>query len=227
MKKIGLIMFAAILYVAVDCALCVDCGTDYIVNGGFEEPMVPLGVGIQNPSPEDCFWTTSDGAYSEILDDIQLGSMGYPLPPEGYQVMYCTDGKLTQNTGLTIEAGRTYKLGLRLLTAVAPLPSQYVKAGFEDENGNTIVLSQSFLPALPLMQWTQFSFTFNTALYPDSIGKTLVASLHSYAYIYADVVTLKTGLVGDLDDNCAVNVADISVIAAQWLDNNKVEQTVN
>jgi len=226
MEKQRLMVLMAVLLLLVKAAFA-GCSGDYIVNGGFEEPMVPLGVGIKYPAAEECYWESDSGVYSELLDDIQLGSMGYPLPPEGYQVMYWTDGKITQNTGITIESGRTYTVSMKLLTAVEPLLGQYVKAAFEDQDGNTIAESDSFLPSLSPLVWSDFSFTLNTAVYPDAVGKTLVVALDSFAYVYVDVVTLETGVVGDLNDNCSVDMEDLVIMADQWLENNRVELTVN
>ncbi len=225
MKKIRSVALLAILLLVVQAAIAGDCNTDYIVNGSFEVPIVPFGIGIEQPDPNLCFWTTSNGAYSEILDDIQLGSLGYPLPPEGYQVMYWTNGKLTQNTGLAIEAGKAYKLSFKLLSSVVDNQGQYVFAAVEDENGNTITSSNSFLPVLPELTWTEFTFTFNTVLYPASIGKTLVVALHSGAFVYIDEVKLTIGPSGDLDGDCAVDFADLGALAANWLQDNRVEQS--
>jgi hypothetical protein len=202
-----------------------DCSTDYIINGSFELPIVPMGVGIQNPAPADCNWTTSSGAYSELLDDIQLGGLGYPFPPDGYQVMYWTNGKITQNTGLTVAAGKAYKLSFKLLRNTIDNPAQYVYAAFEDAVGNTIASSDSFLAALPQLTWTSCTFTLNTAAHPESVGKALVVALHSGAYVYVDEAKLTIGPAGDLNGDCAVNFADFSLLAASWLHDNKIEQS--
>ena len=226
MKKNKMMVLIGLLLLVMNVAYANECSIDYIINGGFEEPIVPMGVGIQNPSPEQCFWTTGAGAYSELLDDIQLGGMGYPFPPEGYQVMYVTGGKLTQNTGLIIEEGKTYNAGVKMLTVAAASAGQYVKIAFEDENGNVLAISESFLPSLPQSQWTDFEFSMSTAAYPDAVGKELVVALHSMAYVYFDVFSLYEGYVGDLDGSCSVGIADIYVMASQWLEDNKTEQTI-
>ena len=224
-NRLGILLALLILLLMVPVAMANSCSTDYIVNGSFENPVVPLGVGITKPDPNLCFWYCGSGAVDILVDDIGMEGLGYPAPPDGYQAMYWTGGNITQNTGLTIASGKAYKLSCEIFCSDVNDP-KHIFAIVQDQSGNTIASSPDWMPLLPKTStWTQFTFTFISDVYPTSIGKTLVVALNSSAYTYVDEVTLTVWPSGDLNGDCAVNFADVAVLAANWLNNNKVAQS--
>jgi hypothetical protein len=229
MKRVNanyrLILFVLILTSPI-WAYAASCTENHINNGGFENPIVPLGGtitkddGLANDSE---FMWSSNASWYLLTDDYMLMTEGgeNAAPPEGYQALYFSNGKIYQNTGLIIQENTRYVLKFRLMVTVLN-STQYFFAAFENPAGDFLNYSGSYLPLLtsPYTWSEDINFVFDSAQNPSSVGQQLVVALYSTAYSYIDDVQLYVSPSGDFDDNCTVNIIDVADMADNWLINN-------
>ncbi|HBG26887.1 MAG: hypothetical protein A2Y10_11325 [Planctomycetes bacterium GWF2_41_51] len=203
-----------------------SCDENNIVNGGFENPIVPFGGTITKDdgladAPE-FLWSTN-AAWYLMTDDYMLMTEGGAgaAPPEGYQAFYFYGGKVYQNTGLTVQENTRYILKFRLMVSSLSYPNHYFFAAFENPSGEFFHYSGSYLPLfMSTYQWSQeINFVFDSAQNPSALGQPLVASLYSNAFSYIDDVKLFVSPSGDFDSNCIVNMRDLALMADNWLVN--------
>jgi hypothetical protein len=229
MKRVNInfrMMLLFLVFISPVYSYAAGCTENYITNGGFENPIVPMGGTITKDDGlaenQEFLWSTN-AAWYLLTDDYMLRTEGgeSAVPPEGYQAFYFYGGKVYQNTGLTVQENTRYVLKFRLMVSSLSYSNHYFFAAFENPAGEFMTYSGSYLPRLAeVYQWSdEISFIFDSAENPSAVGQQLVAALYSNAFSYIDDVKLYVGPSGDFDNNCIVNMKDVSQMADNWLVN--------
>ncbi len=158
------------------------CSANLLVNGGFENPVVPPG-GLGTPAIPD--WTIS-AIYWHLYD-----ASGYnpPLwtPLEGAQSLYLYGGTAKQVFG-TVQADTVYTFTFGASTNDAANPP-YSSASLEAYDGGVVVstlASTSLAFVTEAGKWYYGQISFDSATMPSIVGKQIGVNLNSSGLLHFD-----------------------------------------
>ena len=165
-------------------------GTDLLVNGSFETPVIPSGS-TSLGDPVETPWTISATYWAAF----NATGLGRPVA-DGLQSLYLFGGTCKQTAVRVIQANTVYSLDLSTsandLASVTPGWSYIQLLAVPVGGGTSVQLGEVDLHNVILVpnQWYKADLLFNSATNSSVVGNNLVVNLVSGGHVHFDGVSL-------------------------------------